>query len=107
MKVLVFENNLIWSTRLVRSLQALGHEAQVHSALPEGGLSGNVALVNLGAQDLRALVGPLRASGIFVIGHAGHKEKDLHDLGREAGCDRLATNSEITYKLDQILSGVP
>lgn len=106
MTILVLEDNLLWSTRLARSLQALGHEAEVHSALPKGPLRADAAIVNLGALDLRALVDPLREAGIYVIGHAGHKERELHDLGREAKCDRLATNSEITHKLGQILDEI-
>ena len=119
MKVLIFEDNLIWSTRLVRTLRGLGHEAEVHSPLPpapspfagtshpENG-EGEVraAIVNLASPGIADLVAELRADGIYVIGHAGHKEKELHALGKDAGCDRLATNSEITWKLGEILGSI-
>jgi len=70
--------------------------------IPEGV---QVAIVNLGsrAMDPAALVDALREKGVYVIAHAGHKEKELHELGRTLGCDRLATNSEITHKLPQLL----
>jgi len=48
----------------------------------------------------------LKAMGAVVIGHAGHKEKELLAAGKEAGCDRLATNSELTNKLHQILQEI-
>ena len=38
-----------------------------------------------------------------MIAHAGHKEKELLELGKDLEVDRLATNSELTYKLPQIL----
>jgi hypothetical protein len=54
------------------------------------------------AQD----VAKLQELGAYVIGHAGHKEKELHAAGRDAGCDRLATNSELTNKLPQMLEEI-
>lgn len=123
MKILIFEDNLIWSARLVQSLRALGHEAEVVSpkrptgdgeqAPPpnpppqaqtfRGGGAPGAAIVNLGSPGIKELVEGLRASGIYVIGHAGHKEKDLHALGKEAGCDRLATNGELTWKVAELI----
>jgi ketopantoate hydroxymethyltransferase len=99
MKLLIFESNLFWSTRLVHSARALGHEALVVSEPQEG----DAAIVNLGAPNVQMLIEELKRRGIYVIGHAGHKEKDLHALGREAGCDKLATNSELTFKLGSLL----
>lgn len=109
MKVWVFEDNLMWSSRLIRSLRGLGHEAEVQTSVPgekEG--SADAAIVNLGSQSLKAedLVPALHARGVSVIGHAGHKEKDLLELGRAAGCDILVTNSELTYKIEAILTRV-
>jgi hypothetical protein len=105
MKVLVFETNLMWSSRLVKSLRGLGHEAEVRTELPEPDVHADAAIVNLGDAhpDPKELVHRLKKADVFVIGHAGHKEKDLHALGREAGCDRLASNSELTFKLETLL----
>ena len=104
-QVLVFEDNLLWSSRLLKSLQALGHEPLLLKALPETLPNAPIAIVNLGSAKIEpvGLVKFLKAAGVFVIGHAGHKEKDLHELGRQAGCDLLASNSEITFKLDSLL----
>ena len=105
MKILVFEDNLMWSARLVQSLKALGHEPLVRTALPDSSEGAAVAIVNLGSPKLKPeeLVPRLTAMGIHVIGHAGHKEKELHALGREVGCNTLATNSELTFKLPALI----
>lgn len=97
----------MWSPRLVKTIQALGHEALV---VPRGDVKeGDVAIVNLGAPSFHpeALVPALRAQGVHVIGHAGHKELELHELGKQIGCDTLATNRELTFQLERLLRNVP
>ena len=105
MKILIFEDNLMWSARLVQSLRALGHEPVVRTSLPATDEGAEVAIVNLGSPTLRPedLVPMLNEMGVRVIGHAGHKEKDLHSLGRDLGCHTLATNSELTFKLESLV----
>lgn len=109
MHVAVYEDNLMWSAKLMRTLKAFEHDAKVFStvALPPDGA--DVAIVNLGSERLppSELVPLLRGAGIYVIGHAGHKEKELHRFGEELGCDYLATNSELTFKLPDLLANVP
>lgn len=102
MKVLILEDNLLWSSRLKQTLAAFGHEPIVGSA-PS---ACDVAILALGRPSMAEDVAELKQLGAFVIGHAGHKEKDLHEAGREAGCDRLASNSELTNKLPQILEEI-
>lgn len=106
MRVLVIETNLIWSVRLQRSLVSLGHDAVVSARPSEGDF--DVAIVNLGEPgvDWPLRVAELQARGIRVVGHAGHKEKDVLALGKAAGCDKVATNSELTHKLAQVLEAV-
>jgi hypothetical protein len=106
MKFLVFEDNLMWSSRLVKTLSSDGHEVKVVTAVPEDVAGARAAIVNLGSDKFRGFVPALKAQGIHVIGHAGHKEKELLELGREAGCDTLVTNSELTYKILAILQGL-
>jgi dephospho-CoA kinase len=75
-------------------------------------LAFDVAIVNLGspppgvvsADDWAALVRHLKQAGIKVIAHAGHKEHELRDLGRAAGCDVLATNGEMAHHLGRVLA---
>lgn len=102
MKVWIFEDNLMWSARLVQSLKALGHEPIVVTEIPDDATA-EYAILNLGASTFATLVPALKEKGIITIGHAGHKEKDLLALGREAGCDKIATNSELTYKIESLL----
>ena len=102
MRVLVLEENLMWSSRLRQTLTAFGHEAIVATS-PQ---PCDVAIIGLERKSMSEDVAELKRLGVFVIGHAGHKEKELHAAGREAGCDRLATNGELTHKLPQILDQI-
>lgn len=109
MKVLILEGNLMWSPRLAKSVIASGHEPHVEpkapAEVPAEWRDYEVAIVNLGelGEGARSLVDGFHHNGTIVIAHAGHKEKDLHALGREAGCDILATNGELTWKIEKIL----
>jgi hypothetical protein len=102
-RILVYEDNLMWSVRLEKTLRALNHQP-VTFARPEP-QPADAAIVNLGAASLEPeiLVPRLRQLGVHVIGHAGHREKELHELGRVIGCDTLATNRELTYSLERLL----
>jgi hypothetical protein len=108
MRVLIFEDNLLWSARLEKTLLALGTEVSTFDHVPTSIPGADAALINLGSRaiDPRALVPALKAAGIRVVAYAGHKETELRELGRELGCDRIASNGEMTFKLAQIL-GLP
>jgi hypothetical protein len=108
MRVLVFEDNLMWSARLKQSLTALKHEPVMLSRVPAELPLAEAAIVNLGSQSMHAqeLVPKLKLAGVFVIAHAGHKEKELQQLGKDLGCDRLASNSQLTFKLADLLPRV-
>lgn len=101
MKVLVYESNLLWSVRIANHVRALGHSATV-MAKPTP-RQGDIAIVNLGEGDASTLVPSLKNLGVKTIGHAGHKEKDLFSLGRQSGCDVLATNSQLRNELPALL----
>lgn len=105
MKVWIFESNLMWSSRFVKTVKGSGHEAVVLTSVPDG--EADAAIVNLGDPNVSGIVAELALRGIYTIAHAGHKEKDLLALGMELKVDRLASNSEITNKLPQMLAEVP
>ncbi len=107
-EVLVFEDNLMWSSRLVQTLKGLGYEPVLCKSIPTGFGNAKLAIVNLGSPTMapNELVPLLRSNGIHVIGHAGHKEKEILELGRIAGCDTLTTNSELTFKIEGILNRI-
>lgn len=106
-KVAIFESNLLWSVRLRKNLGDLGFQAEVFGkgSTPDAASGFDAAIVNLADANypVADLVTGLRELGVKVIGHAGHKEKELHQLGRDIGCDLLATNSQLTHKLGWLL----
>lgn len=107
MRILILENNLMWSERLRRGCKGLGHEPiLVDRPDPQILPDADAAILNLGISEwpLDEIVAALKSNGCRIIAHAGHKEKELLDLGRALEIDRLATNSELTHKLDRILA---
>lgn len=88
------------------ALRALGHEITTFTSLPDELPSAQIAIVNLSSLRLPAesILPLLRASGIFSIGHAGHKEKTLLEQGRASGCDIVVSNGRLTHKLDEVLT---
>ncbi len=106
MRIAIYEDNLMWSSRLQMSVKAMGHEAILRTDTVTDAAD-ECAIVNLGSTRLGVnLVPALKANGTTVVAHAGHKEKDLHELGRNAGCDVLVTNSELTHKFPQLIDSV-
>lgn len=106
MTVLVLEDNLIWSVKLRNGLQSLGHEAIVVSSLPPDLPRANAAIVNLTsrADAFTQMIPRLKDAGIYVIAHAGHKDKQLLDVGRSLNCDAVVTNGILFHKLAAVLS---
>ncbi len=98
MRVLLLESNLFWSQRLRMGVHHLGAEPLLNQPDAEA----DVAIVNLAEVD-PSTISALKGRGCFVIGHAGHKEKELIERGKAAGCDRIVTNGALTHKLEQIL----
>lgn len=109
MKILIFEDNLMWSVKLAKAAKGLGHDPVVLTEVPHDVPSAEAAIVNLGSETMGvdSLLPLLREQGIWTVGHAGHKETGLMDAGREAGCDLVVTNSTLTFKLDQVLNQAP
>ena len=89
----------------MKTLKESSFDARLVSPKEAGPFEGDAALVNLGAPEygVEALIPSLKSTGIYVIGHTGHKEKELRELGKKAGCDRIASNSEVTFKLKELL----
>jgi hypothetical protein len=98
MRVQILETNLMWSVRLANGVKLAGDEVVTENP--------DVAIVNLGEPGVREQVAALKAQNVAIIAHAGHKEAELHDLGRGLGCDQLVTNRELTVRLADILDRV-
>lgn len=109
MKVLIFENNLLWSARLAQGVKALGHEAVVISKAETEYPTGDLAIVNLANPtfDLASLVPELAAAGVHTVGHAGHKETALWERAKELPLNQMVSHSTLTHKLDQVLAAIP
>ena len=105
-RILVIENNLLWSSKLKSGLIALGHAPVISPALPSDAGGYELAIVNLSqpTPSPKELIASLHSYGIKVIAHAGHKEKDLLQLGKEAGADVLVTNGELSAKLEAVVA---
>jgi hypothetical protein len=105
MRVLVFEENLLWGPRLLLTCRAHGHDAELARTDTPLSSDWQVAIVNLSSTVFPPAewVPRLRAAGIVVVAHAGHKERELLEAARGLECEYVATNSEITNKLPQIL----
>jgi hypothetical protein len=102
-RILILEGNLLWSSRLAKTAIHLGHEPIVAERFPIPDVTFDVAIINLASPTIAADVLALKAQNVRLIAHAGHKEKELHALGASLGIDVLATNSELTWKLDTLL----
>ena len=104
MKVLLLEDNLMWSVRVRKGLESLGHKVTVATEPSEADL----AIVNLGARafDPFAAIATLKKGGTTVIGHVGHKEKDTWKRGEEAGCDKVVSNGTLANRLKAVIDDV-
>lgn len=108
MRIAVFDTNLLWTERLKKTISALGHEPIMVREKPETLPDADAAIVNLSLDSfgIESLVPGLREKGVYVIGHAGHKEKDALSAGSEAGCSVVVSNGSLTHRLDKILAEV-
>lgn len=108
MNILVADENLMWTTRLAKSLRALGHSPVLTEKMPQDNLECEVAIINLGSKAIpcQELVPKLKEWGVKIIAHAGHKELELLQLGEGLGCDVLCTNSELTWKTESVLNKI-
>lgn len=109
MKILIFEKNLLWSSRIKQNLKDTGIEYEILTKPPSVIPRADVAIVNLGTEEysIEELIKKLKDSCIYVIGHAGHKETPLLEKGDHAGCNKVISNSMLTYKLMDILAQIP
>ncbi|MBS1704863.1 MAG: hypothetical protein JST40_03240 [Armatimonadetes bacterium] len=106
MHIAIYERNLLWSVRLQKHVESLGHSAEVlgEAVMPES--FADLAILNLGEPNLSTeeIIEGLKSQGTTVVGHAGHKETPLWDAGREHGCDHIVSNGTLAHKLDQVLA---
>jgi CheY-like chemotaxis protein len=104
MKVLLLEDNLMWSVRTRKGLESLGHTVLVAAETAEMPYV-DLAIVNLSARafDPFDAVRRLKQGNTRVIGHVGHKDKELWRQGEESGCDRVVSNGTLANRLKAVL----
>lgn len=102
MRVLLLEDNLLWSVRLANGIRALGHEASGDASAGPFDL----AIVNLSSPACcdEGILGALKSEGTVIVGHAGHKEAPILRRGVEVGCDHTVSNGTLSHKLADVLA---
>ena len=105
MKVLLLEDNLMWSVRTRKGLETLGCKVIVVSKPTDELPPADLAIVNLGAKSLDPFkcIAALKKRGTRTIGHIGHKEKDIWEQGEKAGCDVVVSNGSLAHKLASLI----
>lgn len=106
MKVALFEPNLFWAAKVRSAIVAAGWECVVASEGQWRDVRALVVGLYAPEEALRRVVAEARRNRLPVVGHAGHKEKALLNLGRELGCDRVLTNGELAHRLKAHLQAV-
>lgn len=107
--MLILEEDLLWSVRLRNGVTAAGHTPIVFDRPAEELPEADMVLVNLGSRRFPPdeWIPRLRARGVYVIAHTGHKESELIELGKSLVVDRLVTNGMLARRLPDILAKVP
>ncbi|MCZ7579713.1 MAG: hypothetical protein M5U21_02650 [Fimbriimonadaceae bacterium] len=108
MKVWLFETNLLWSERLKSGLLALGHEVEQVSpaAVPDGAADLVIASLTEIAKAPPDFVQFLKSRSAKIIGHAGHVETDLFQLGSDLGFDAVFPNGKVSNRLEAVLKEI-
>jgi hypothetical protein len=103
-KILLYEDNLLWSARLAVAARSAGHQVSVKTR-PDLE-PGEVAIIDLGSVLLTPLdlIPKLAEQGTVVLGHIGHRETTLIEAALKAGCKYVASNGEISKKFPEMLA---
>ncbi len=104
-KVLVIEPDLLWSSRISQTLKASDIPFQLASKVPDSAEGIAVAIVPLSCKLLspEACIPALLHLGIPVIAHAGHRDAELLQLGRDLNATQVVTNGSLARSLPTIL----
>lgn len=114
--ILVADDDLLFATRIESAVTRHGHRAKVvrtagafRDALRERPAA---AIVNLAAPTLDAIetirrikADPLTRT-IPVLGFCGHADAARRRAAKEAGCDRVGTNGEVSNNLPRLLEAL-
>lgn len=112
LRVLLVDDDLYFSARMISVLQKLGHKAEVARTVPdaqEKSRAGqDLVILNFGSASLGSLdvIRELRSAGApKVLAFLSHvKIPAVREEVLAAGADRLVPNSAITQRLPEILA---
>jgi CheY-like chemotaxis protein len=111
-RVLVIDEDLLFSTRVENTLRTLGYDVYVTShpdeavAIAQDNLL-SLAIINFGREGLRPLETTVRLKDVCqappVLAFVSHKLiPETRDSARDAGCDLLVANSAVALRLPQL-----
>ena len=112
-RVLVIDEDLLFSIRIENTLKRSGYEVVVTGNSEEAiAIAGenrlSLTIINFGRDGLRPLETTQRLKSTFqpapVLGFLSHKLiPEVRDAAREAGCDLLVANSALVLRLTQLV----
>lgn len=105
MHVLVCEKNLLWAIRLQNGIRSLGNQTTAFTTPLPIDENYDLAIINLSLPEFLepTWLASLRENCKVLVAHAGHKEKELMEIGKSVGMDHLVTNGYLAKKLDAVL----
>ena len=112
-RVLVIDEDLLFSTRVESTLHKLGYEVLVTADSDEGIAFAeaneiSLTILNFGRDGLHPLETVAALKAVYqpapVLGFLSHKLiPGVRDSAREAGCDLLVANSALVLRLPQLV----
>jgi CheY-like chemotaxis protein len=114
--IVVAGDDLLFSTRISSAVSGIGHRPCVvrtaDAFLKALGTRPAAAILNLASSRLDAIAAIRDAKAdpasraVPVLGFCGHADVRRQAAAREAGCDLVATNGEITAHLPRLLEAL-
>ena len=115
-KIVLIENNLIFSQKIAANLKGLGYAVQVEQSFDsvrveaETGISAIIVDLAARGMDGLGMVKNIKSApetaAIPVIGFCGHAEKELMEKATANGCEIVTTNGKITSDLPALLNKI-
>lgn len=107
-RVLLLDDNLMTSARIVNALRSWGHEVLLLRDLPApADAQPDWIVINLGSRSMDGLKLLQNARRDFpqaeVAGFCGHLEVEIRRAAKAAGIHQLLTNEQVTQQLKVLL----
>src|SRR5689334_9614668 len=104
--IILVDDNLFFSTKVSSSLKQLGFVVEIEKSMenirkrlstqPEAVII-NLSAISLDVMGIiKNLKNDAQTKHIPLVGFGGHKEREIFQAAREAGCDLVVTNNVIS-----------